>query len=63
MKLWLKASQSIGMPIQTANFYDSFRYGNLPIGVSNFETYIKLMTAAPELCRFVGYRPLSRDGS
>lgn len=38
-----------GMPLQTANFYDSFRYGSLPIGVSNFETYLKLMTAAPEL--------------
>lgn len=38
-----------GMPLTTANFYDSFRYGSLPIGVSNFETYIKLMTAAPEI--------------
>lgn len=38
-----------GMPLTTANFYDSFRYGNLPLGVSNFETYIKLLTAAPEI--------------
>lgn len=38
-----------GMPLTTSNFYDSFRYGSLPIGVSNFETYIKLLTAAPEL--------------
>lgn len=38
-----------GMPLQTASFYDSFRYGSLPIGVSNFETYLKLLTAAPEL--------------
>ncbi len=38
-----------GMPLTTANFYDSFRYGNLPIGVSNFETYLKLLTAAPEV--------------
>jgi len=38
-----------GMPLTTANFYDSFRYGSLPIGVSNFETYVKLMTAAPEI--------------
>ena len=38
-----------GMPLQTASFYDSFRTGNLPLGVSNFETYIKLLTAAPEL--------------
>ncbi len=38
-----------GMPLTTASFYESFRYGTLPIGVSNLETYIKLMTAAPEL--------------
>ncbi|BCX03197.1 MAG: ABC transporter substrate-binding protein [Candidatus Roseilinea sp.] len=38
-----------GMPLTTASFYESFRYGTIPIGVSNFETYIKLMTAAPEL--------------
>jgi len=38
-----------GMPLTTASFYESFRYGTLPIGVSNIETYIKLMTAAPEI--------------
>lgn len=38
-----------GMPLTTASFYESFRYGLLPIGVSNIETYVKLMTAAPEL--------------
>lgn len=38
-----------GMPLQTANFYDSFRYGSLPIGISNFTTYLQLLTAAPEL--------------
>jgi ABC-type glycerol-3-phosphate transport system substrate-binding protein len=38
-----------GMPLTTASFYESFRYGLIPIGVSNIETYVKLMTAAPEL--------------
>ncbi len=38
-----------GMPLTTANFYDSFRYGSVPIGVSNFTDYLKLFTAAPEL--------------
>ncbi|MEN4011241.1 MAG: extracellular solute-binding protein [Bellilinea sp.] len=38
-----------GMPLTTSNFYESFRYGDLPIGISNMETYVKLMTAAPEL--------------
>lgn len=39
-----------GMPLTTASFYQDFRYGTLPIGVSNLvDTYVKLMTAAPEI--------------
>lgn len=38
-----------GMPLTTANFYQDFRYGTLPIGISNAETYIKLRTVAPEI--------------
>jgi ABC-type glycerol-3-phosphate transport system substrate-binding protein len=49
MKFMAESFTVYGMPLTTANFYDSFRYGNLPIGVSNFETYLKLLTAAPEL--------------
>ncbi len=33
----------------TANFFNSFRYGDTPIGVGNFSTYVQLMSAAPEL--------------
>lgn len=39
-----------GMPLTTSSFYEKFRYGTLPIGVSNLvETYVKLTTAAPEI--------------
>ncbi|MBK8021530.1 MAG: extracellular solute-binding protein [Chloroflexi bacterium] len=39
-----------GMPLTTASFYQEFRYGTVPIGVSNIiETYVKLTTAAPEI--------------
>jgi ABC-type glycerol-3-phosphate transport system substrate-binding protein len=31
------------------NFYNNFRYGTMPIGVSNFGTYVTLMNAAPEI--------------
>lgn len=37
------------LPLQVPNFYNSFRYGTLPIGISNFETYVKLRAAAPEI--------------
>ena len=32
-----------------ANFFNSFRYGETPLGVGNFSTYVQLLTAAPEL--------------
>lgn len=38
-----------GMPLTTSSFYQSFRDGDVPIGISNLETYIKLTSAAPEL--------------
>lgn len=38
-----------GMPLTTVSFYQDFRYGTLPIGISNAESYIKLTTAAPEI--------------
>lgn len=37
------------LPLQVANFYNDFRYGALPIGISNFETYLQLTVAAPEI--------------
>ena len=39
-----------GMPLTTVSFYQDFRYGTLPIGVSNIVgDYVKLVTAAPEI--------------
>ncbi len=37
------------LPKYTASFYNNFRYGNLPIGVSDLSTYLLLQTAAREL--------------
>jgi len=37
------------LPLQVANFYNDFRYGTIPIGISNFETYLQLTVAAPEI--------------
>ncbi|KAF0227594.1 MAG: putative ABC transporter substrate binding protein [Erysipelotrichaceae bacterium] len=38
-----------GMPLTTSSFYNSFRYGEIPVGISNLETYVKLLSAAPEI--------------
>jgi ABC-type glycerol-3-phosphate transport system substrate-binding protein len=49
MKFMAESFTKYGMPLTTANFYNDFRIGKLPIGVSNVTTYIQLTTAAPEL--------------
>lgn len=49
MKFMAESFTIYGMPLTTSSFYDSFRYGSLPIGIANVEPYIKLLTAAPEL--------------
>ncbi len=38
-----------GMASQVPSFYNSFRYGEIPLGISTFGTYIQLQMAAPEL--------------
>ena len=38
-----------GLEAQVANFFNSFRNGSLPIGVSTFDAYVKLTLSAPEL--------------
>lgn len=37
------------IPYEVPNFYQHFRTGLIPIGIGNFETYILLLNAAPEL--------------
>lgn len=38
-----------GLEKQVPNFFDSFRDGSIPIGISNFSTYVQLVYAAPEI--------------
>jgi ABC-type glycerol-3-phosphate transport system substrate-binding protein len=49
MKFMAESFTIYGMPLTTSSFYNSFRYGSLPIGVSNVTTYVQLLTAAPEI--------------
>jgi len=37
------------LPLQIGRFYNDFRYGTIPVGIHNRETYILLMNAAPEI--------------
>ena len=38
-----------GMQTTVSNFYNSFRYGEIPIGIGDFNFYMQLSIAAPEL--------------
>ena len=37
------------VPEETLSFYNSFRYGTLPVGIANSGTYTSLLIAAPEI--------------
>ncbi len=37
------------MKEQVISFYNSFRYGTLPVGIGNFSEYLQIKNAAPEL--------------
>jgi len=46
-----------GVPQQVTSFYQHFRDGDIPIGLSDFNTYIELSVAAPELNGWWGMAP------
>ena len=37
------------LPLTTQNFYNNFRSGLSPVGISGFDTYLQLVNAAPEI--------------
>ena len=37
------------LPLTTQNFYNDFRNGMTPIGIANFDAYLQLLYAAPEI--------------
>jgi ABC-type glycerol-3-phosphate transport system substrate-binding protein len=49
MRLMTDLSTVYGLSLQVPNFFESFRSGTTPIGISGFATYVEMMIAAPEL--------------
>ena len=45
------------LPENISNFYNNFRYGVTPVGMSDFNTYILLKNAAPEIAEQWGIAP------
>jgi len=49
MRLMTDLFTIYNMPKEIPNFYQHFRYGTLPIGISDLSTYLQLSIAAPEI--------------
>ncbi len=49
MRLMTDLFTVYNMPKEVPNFYQHFRYGTLPIGISDLATYLQLTIAAPEI--------------
>lgn len=46
-----------GIPYEVSNFYQHFRSGSIPIGISGFNTYMTLLNSAPEIANSWGVAP------
>lgn len=63
---WTELYTNYKFPVQ-ANFFNRFRTGEMPIGICDYQTYVLLSTAAPELVGRWGVAPspghMKPDGS
>jgi ABC-type glycerol-3-phosphate transport system substrate-binding protein len=57
VKLWTGLFTNYKLEKQ-ADFYNRFRSGEMPIGVADYNTYVLLSTAAPELTGWWGMKPM-----
>lgn len=56
--LWTELFSRYGIPKDVPAFFNHFKMGDIPIGVSDFNTYIQLLVAAPEVRGDWGILPL-----
>ncbi|QJD87044.1 extracellular solute-binding protein [Cohnella herbarum] len=48
-KRWTELFDKYNLPIDIPAFFQHFRDGDIPIGVADFNTYVQLLVAAPEI--------------
>jgi ABC-type glycerol-3-phosphate transport system substrate-binding protein len=58
MKFMTNLFTIYGMPLQVASFYNDFRSGRIPVGISNIGSYVQLSFSAPEIAGRWGVAPL-----
>lgn len=57
-KQWTDLFNVHGMERQVQSFYNQFRKGFMPIGIADFNQYMQLLVAAPELLNVWGIAPV-----
>jgi len=57
-KKWTDLFNVYGLERQVASFYNQFRDGTLPIGIADFNQYMQLLVAAPEILNEWGIAPI-----
>ncbi|PYI56346.1 extracellular solute-binding protein [Paenibacillus flagellatus] len=57
-KQWTDLFNIYDLEKNVPNFYQHFRKGNMPVGVADYNTYVTLSVAAPELTGWWGIAPL-----
>lgn len=66
-KRWTDLFNKHGLEQQVQSFYNQFRKGTIPIGISDFNQYMQLLVAAPEIMEDWAIAPVpgtvQKDGS
>ncbi|MFK7695625.1 extracellular solute-binding protein [Paenibacillus sp. HJGM_3] len=57
-KQWTDLFNIYALEKQVPNFFQHFRKGDFPIGVADYNTYVQLTVAAPELAGWWGIAPM-----
>ncbi|GGD93510.1 extracellular solute-binding protein [Paenibacillus nasutitermitis] len=57
-KQWTDLFKVYGFPREVPNFYMHFRNGDMPIGISDYNTYLQLLVAAPEIAGLWSIYPI-----
>jgi len=57
-RTWTDLFAKYNLPIDIPAFFQHFRDGNIPLGIADFNTYVQLLVAAPEITGHWGIAPI-----
>ncbi|BBH22164.1 ABC transporter substrate-binding protein [Paenibacillus baekrokdamisoli] len=57
-KQWMDLFEKYYLPLEVPSFFNHFRYGDIPAGIADFNTYVLLSVAAPDIAGHWKIAPL-----